>query len=209
MGSSFLTTIKVALSLYSIILFIKTVMQFGLPNHPARFLMYLVTLCTTAYFTMVTLVHFQVIAPWDFVKLQALPMVAGSLALLFQIISSVGNFSLIQQKVISRIPLMAALLFFAFFPHHANIFLVVCILVGVLMFTISVGKVRYQKRIYFKMAFFLMLSFTLSEWGNFWVYTFAKLFLFFALFYFYIFQQTFGISAMVEKFQAENAGVPS
>ncbi len=209
MGSSFLTTIKVALSLYSIILFLKTVIQFGLPNHPARFLMYLVTLCTTAYFTMATLVEFQVIAPWDFVKLRALPLVAGSLALLLQIITIVGAFSLIQQKVISRIPLMAALLVFAFFPQYANIFFCACVLAGVLLFTISVGKARYQKRTYFKMAFFLFLTFTLGELGNFWVYSFAKLFLFFGLFYFYIFQQTFGISAMVEKFQAENSGVPS
>jgi len=209
MGSSFLTTIKVALSLYSIILFLKTVIQFGLPNHPARFLMYLVTLCTTAYFTMAALVEFQVIAPWDFGKIRALPLVAGSLAILLQIITIVGQFSLLQQKVISRIPLMAALLVFAFFPQHANIFMGVCLFTGVLFLSISVGRARYQKRTFIKMAFFLMLTFLLGELGHFQIYIFGKLFLFFSLFYFGIFQQTFGISAMIEKFQVENSGVPS
>lgn len=209
MGSSFLTTINVGLSLYSIILFLKSIIQFGLPNHPARFLLYLVSLCACAFFTMKALTDLGYVSPMDFIRLRALPMVAGSLALLLQVITTVGQFSMIQQKVISRIPLMAALLVFAFFPTHADKFFGVCILAGVLFYSVSVGKARYQKRMFFKMAFFLSVTFLLAMINIFWVYIIGQLFLFFCLFYFYIFQQTFGITALVEKFQAENSGVPS
>ena len=118
MGSSFLTTINVGLSLYSIILFLKSVIQFGLPNHPARFLLYLVSLCACVFFTLKALTGLGYISPIDFLRWRALPMVAGSLAMLLQVITTVGQFSMIQQKVISRIPLMAALLVYAFFPTH-------------------------------------------------------------------------------------------
>lgn len=209
MGSSFLTTINVGLSLYSIILFLKSVIQFGLPNHPGRFLLYLVSLCACAFFTMKALTGLGYISPIDFLRWRALPLVAGSLAMLLQVITTVGSFSLIQQKVISRIPLMAALLVFAFFPTHADLFFAACILAGVLFFSISVGKARYQKRMFFKMAFFLCLPTLLALTNTFWMYVIGQLFLYFVIFYFYIFQQTFGISALVEKFQAENSGVPS
>ena len=129
--------------------------------------------------------------------------------MLLQVVTTVGTFSLIQQKVISRIPLMAALLVFAFFPFHADLFFGACILASVLFFSISVGKARYQKRMFFKMAFFLCLPTLLALANIFWIYVIGQLFLYFVIFYFYIFQQTFGISALVEKFQAENSGVPS
>jgi hypothetical protein len=209
MGSSFLTTINVGLSLYSIILFLKSVIQFGLPNHPARFLLYLVSLCACVFFTLKALTGLGYISPIDFLRWRALPMVAGSLAMLLQIITTVGQFSMIQQKVISRIPLMAALLVYAFFPTHADIFFGACILAGVLFFSISVGKARYQKRMFFKFTFFLCLPALLALTNIFWIYVIGQLFLFFVIFYFYIFQQTFGISALIEKFQVENSGVPS
>ncbi len=209
MGSSFLTTINVGLSLYSIILCLKSIIQFGLPNHPARFLLYLVCFSVAGFFTLRALANFEQILPHEFIRFRTLPMVAGSLALFFQIITAIGNFSLLQLKIISRIPLMAALLVFAFFSSEADIFFAVCILACVLFFSVSVRKARYQKRIFLKMAFFLSLSGLTILVNQYWAYVLGQLFLFPSLFYFFIFEQTFGVTGIIEKFQAENSGAPS
>lgn len=209
MGSSFLTTINVGLGLYSIILFLKLIIQFGLPNHPVRFTMYLVSLCATAFFTMKAIVGLGFIPPVEYMKLRVLPLVIGSLALLLQVITTIGQFSLIQQKIVSRMPLIAGLLVFAFFPQKAEVFFAACVLTAALFLSVSVGKARYQKRIFFKMFFFLVL-FSGSVWINhYWVYVLGELLLFPSLFYFFVFQQTFGVSALVSQFQSEDLGVHS
>lgn len=199
MGSSFLTAINVGLSLYSLVLFVKAVVQFGLPNHPARFTLYLVSLCASAYFTLTALAGLGLISPFDYLRWRSIPIVAGSLGLLLQVIMMVGNFSRIQQKVFSRVPLMVALLFFAFFQSKADLFFGICILASVLFLSISVGKVRYQKRMFFKMSLFISFFAVLTQVGNYWAYNLGELFLFPALFYFFIFQQSYGVSALVES----------
>ena len=209
MGSSFLTAINLGLGLYCVIVFFKMLVQFGIPNHPARFTIYLVTLCVASYFVMKSLTELNLINPFLFMRWRALPIVAGSLGLLLQVITTVGHFSLIQQKIISRIPLMAALLFFAFFPDKADVFFSVSILASVLFLTISVGKSRYQKRMLIKMSFFLFLFWVCTLFNQFWLYIIGELFLFPALFYFFIFQQSYGVSALVEGFMGDDSGVPS
>ena len=204
MGSSFLTTINLALGLYSIVLFMKLVIQFGLPNHPVRFTMYIVSLCATAFFTMKGLVGIGIIPPVDYMKFRILPMVIGSLALLLQVITSIGQFSLIQQKIVSRMPLIAGLMVFAFFPQKAELFFCICLLAATLFLSVSVGKARYQKRMFFKMVLFLGLFGGALLINQYWVYVLAELLLFPGLFYFFIFQQTFGVSALVEQFQSED-----
>lgn len=204
MGSSFLTTINALLALYSVIVFLKMIIQFGLPNHPGRFTLYLVSLCAAFYFSMKALTGIGLISPMDYLRFRPIPIVGGGLGLLIQIVTSVGKFSIIQQKVISRIPLMAALLVYFFFPSKAELFFGICILAAVLFLTVSVGKARYQKRMFFKMAFFLTLSglFHLTE--HYWSYVLGDIFLFPGLFYFFIIQQTYGVTAMVERYRAEN-----
>jgi hypothetical protein len=209
MGSSFLTAIHLGLSLYCVINFLKMLVQFGLPNHPGRFTLYLVSLCACAYFSIKTLTEINVVDPFLFMRWRALPLVAGSLGLLLQVITIVGTFSLIQQKIISRIPLIAAVLFFAFFSSLADYFFIGCILVSALFLTFSVGKARYQKRMLLKMTFFLSLYWLMALVNNYWVYILGELFLFPALFYFFIFQQSYGVSALVEAFVEQDAGVPS
>lgn len=208
MGSSFLTAIHLGLSLYCVINFFKMLVQFGLPNHPARFTLYLVSLCASAYFTMKFLTEIHLVNPFLYMRWRAFPLVAGSLALLLQVITVIGNFSLIQQKIISRIPLIMALLFFAFFSEKADYFFIGCILVSVLFLTVSVGKARYQKRMLVKMAFFLLLFWIPRQFNYFPLYIVAELFLFPALFYFFIFQQSYGVSALVES-MGQDSGVPS
>lgn len=209
MGSSFLTAIHLGLSLYCVINFLKMLVQFGIPNHPGRFTIYLVSLCASAYFSIKFLTDINVVNPFLFMKWRALPLVAGSLGLLLQVITIVGSFSLIQQKIISRIPLIAAVMFFAFFSEKADYFFGAAILASVLFLSISVGKARYQKRMLIKMCFFLSLFWVFSLFNNFWMYIVGEVFLFPALFYFFIFQQSYGVSALVEGFVAQDSGAPS
>jgi hypothetical protein len=202
MGSTFLTAINVLLAFYCVLIFIKSLVQFGLPNHPARFILSLVLICAMSFFVHRALASLSIDLPYDSLKWRALPIVAGSLGLLLQVISVIGQFSHIQQKIISRIPLMGSLLFFFFFQDYADIFFSITILVSVLFLTISLGKARYQKRMLFKMALFLGLYWVLRPLTN-----LAELCWFPALFYFFIFEQSYGVSAMIEEYHA-HSGVP-
>ncbi len=207
MGSSFLTTINVLLGLYCVVIFLKMAIQFGLPTHPGRFTMYLVTLCAAVFFSLKGLAGLGWLAPVYFLKWRTLPIVAGSMALLLQVISTLGQLSLLQQKIFSRLPLIASLLVFAFFPSKADFFFILCLSSGTIFLTVSVGKVRYQKRMFFKMVLFLALFGLFTLPNNYWTYVAGELFLFPALFYFSIFQKTFGISALIEQHQIESPGV--
>lgn len=206
MGSSFLTTINVLLGLYAVLIFIKMVVQFGLPGHPARFTMYLVTLCGAAFFSMKALVALGPLPPLYYMQWKSLPLVTGGLGLLLQVITTMGQLTVIQQKVFSRIPLLGAVIVYSLFSSHANHFFVFCLIAASLFLIFSVGKARYQKRMFFKMVLFLSLFGALALIYEYWAYVLGELFLFPALFYFSIFQKTFGISAMVDDFQAESSG---
>jgi hypothetical protein len=208
MGSSFLTAINLLLGFYCVFVFFKFIFKFGLPNHPAKFTLYLVSLCAASFFSIKALTELGVVEPFLFMKWRALPIVAGSLGLLLQVITTIGSYGRIQQKIISRIPLIAALLFFAFFSEKADLFFIGCMVVTFL--TILVGKARYQKRMLFKMSLFLGLSGICILFNSFWSYILGQLFVFPALFYFFIFEEAYGISALVSEFsQDETSGVAS
>ena len=204
MGSSFLTTINLGLGLYCVISFFKNIVQFGLPNHPRRFTLYFVTFCAMVFFVMKVMADLNLLNPFFYLRYQSLPLVAGGLGLLIQVMTVVGNFSHVQQKVISRIPLMGGLLVFAFFWQYAEWFFAICLLISVLFLTISVGKARYQKRILSKMTFFLALFLLFKTFNYFWLYIVGELFLYPALFYFFIFEQTYGVSALVEEHHTDS-----
>ena len=206
MGSSFLTCLNVGLALYSGILFLKLVVQFGLPNHPVRFIAYMVSLCVTVYFGMKAATDLGFLAPIQYIKWRPLPLVAGGLGVLLQVITLTGQLSHFQQKIISRIPLIASLMVFSFFPSKAEWFFGLCMLASGVFLSISVGKARYQKRNFFKLLFFLGLFGLGLLINNYWTYVIGEAFLFFAVFYFFIFQQTFGVSALVEGYQHSREG---
>ncbi len=197
---STLTAVIIALGVYALVMFFKLTIQFGLPNHPARLTAYMVSFCVACYFLAKGIVGLGLVPPWVLLRYQALPLVAGSLALLLQVIMIVGKFSLIQQKVISRLPLMGALLCLAFFPDKAHWFVAVSLIAGGLFLTFSVGKARYQKRVYFKMCLFMMIFALLSASQYYWGVVAGHFVLFLVLFYFFIFQQTLGVAAMVDDF---------
>lgn len=201
MDSSFLTWLYVGLGLYSGISFFKMLIQFGLPNHPTRFTCYLITLCAVVYFCAQAAVDLSLISPFIWLKWRPLPIVAGGLSLLLQMTLLVARFSLIQQKVISRLPVLGGLICYAFFPEKAEVFFGVSILLGVVFLSISVGKARYQKRLYYKMSFFLGLFLIFKLFNIYWLYVVGASFLFFALFYFLLLEQSIAISAMVDDFK--------
>lgn len=201
MDSSFLMGFHIGLGLLSCVLFIKLIIQFGLPNHPARVVAYMVGFCTAVYLMGLAATDLGLMTPWMWMKWRPLPLIAGTLCLLLQTIMLIGNFSLIQQKVVSRIPLMAALLCFAFFSAYADQVATLFILVGCIFLIVSVRKARYQKRAYLKMTlmFLLHLACIYSGWYS--VYVLGKLFLFASVFYLFIFEHSFGVAALVDDFK--------
>jgi hypothetical protein len=199
MDSSFLTLVNVALGLFAIYSLVKLILRFGLPNHPARLTIYIVCFCAAIYFGMKAAVGLGLVPPFAWLRWRTLPLVTGSLALLLQVFSTIGQISQLQQKVISRLPLMAGLLFFAFFPAWADYFFIGTVTVGGAFLSISVGKARHQKRMYGKMVIFLFLFKCLSLIEVYWVFVIADAFLLGAMFYFFLFEESLGVKALVEE----------
>lgn len=206
MDSSFLTWVNVGLGLFSLISFLKLIIQFGLPNHPLRFSAYLVSICVTGFFVLLALTDLALISPLTYLRWKNLPLLIASHGLLIQAITTMGQFSLLQQKIFSRFPLILALVVFAFFNDYAE--WIMCFAVGLatLFLTISVGKARYQKRAFFKMVLFLGIYGILTRLKLYWPYVIGEVFLYFVLFYFYLFQQTFGVMSMIDRYQESQEG---
>lgn len=203
MDSSFLTLVNVALGIFAAYSFFKLVLRFGLPNHPGRLTIYLVTLCAAIYFGMKAAVGLGLVAPFVWLRWRTLPLVAGSLALLLQVIGSVGQVSHLQQKVLSRLPLIAGLLFFAFFPGWADYFFIASLVLGGAFLSVSVGKARHQKRMFGKMVIFLLLFVAFSATQSYWPFVFGEALLLGAQFYFFLFEESLAIKVMLEEFSSE------
>lgn len=206
MDSSFLTGLHICLGLFACLLFVKMMVQFGLPNHPVRFVSYIVGLCLTTYFIGLAATDLNFLTPWIWMKWRSLPLIAGSLCLLFQTIMLVGSFSLIQQKVVSRLPLIAALICFAFFPTYADAFVSLFLIIGGLFLFFAVKKARYQKRIYLKMLLLFLVHAGFNSIDLYLAYIVGQVFLFLIIFYIFIFEHSFGISAMIDDFKESLEG---
>lgn len=203
MDSSFLTLVNVALGLFAIYSLVKLIIRFGLPNHPGRLTIYLVSFCAAIYFGMKAAVALGMVPPFAWMRWRALPLVAGSLSLLLQVFSIIGRISHLQQKVISRLPLIAGLLFFAFFPAYADYFFMGTVVIGALFLSISVGKSRHQKRLYAKMTMFLALFLIFSMTNIYWLFVVGEALLLGAMFYFFLFEESIGVKTMIEDFSNE------
>jgi hypothetical protein len=206
MDSSFLIGLHISLGLFACVLFLKMMIQFGLPNHPARLVSYLVGFCVCAYFIGLSATDLGLVSPWHWMKWRALPLIAGSLFLLLETVILIGSFSLIQQKVISRLPFMAALLAFAFFSQMADTFAIVFLLLGGLFLIISVRKARYQKRLYLKMLLMFLIYLGLLFINYYPVYVLSQITLFVMVFYLFLFQHSFGITALMDDLEQSLEG---
>ena len=203
MDSSFLTVVNVVLGLFATYSFFKLVLRFGLPNHPARLSIYIVCFCAAIYFGMKAAVGLGLVPPFAWLRWRALPLVAGSLALLLQVIGSVGTISRLQQKVLSRLPLIAGLIVFAFFPAWADHFFAATIVISCAFLSISVGKARHQKRLFFKMGLFLLFFVGLSLANEYWLFVIGDALLIVAMFYFFLFEESLAVKVMLEEFSSE------
>jgi hypothetical protein len=199
MDSSFLTFVNAGLGLYSAFSLIKMLVQFGLPNHPARFSSYVASICATVFFCAQSLLGFGLLSPWFWMKWVALPVMTGGFTLLLQTIMCLGTFSYIQQKVASRLPLLGALICFSFFPTKGFFIFGASVVVGCVFLSVLVGKARYQKRLFFKMTFFLAPVAAAQGVDSYVLHVAGSVLLFFGLFYFFLFEQSFGIAALVNK----------
>lgn len=206
MDSSFLNGIHIGLGLFACILFFKLIIQFGLSNHPSRFLSYIVGFCVAAYFVCSALTDLNLISPWEWIRWRALPLIAGSLCLLFQTIMLVGNFSTLQQKVMSRLPLIAALLCFAFFSIYADAFMSFFLILGGIFLIVSFKKARYQVRLYMKMLLMFLVYVGFNYINQYWAYVVSHVFLFFMVFYIFLFEHSFAVAAMVDDFNSSIEG---
>lgn len=200
MDSSFLTLVNVALGVFASYSFVKLIFRFGLPNHPGRLTIYMVAFCAAIYFGMKAAVGLGLVPPFVWMRWRTLPLVAGSLALLLQVFSMIGQISRLQQKVLSRLPLMAGLLCFAFFPAYADYFFIFTVVLGGAFLSISVGKARHQKRLFAKMTLFLGTFQLLSMTQNYWLFVTGEVLLLAAMFYFFLFQESLGVKVLVEDF---------
>jgi hypothetical protein len=201
MDSSFLTGLHAALGLYSGILFLKLIVVFGMPNHPLKLTATLVSFCACFYFSTKALVDFNLVGPWFWMRYRTLPVVAGGLALLLQTVTLVGDYGNLQLKAISRIPVMGSLLCLAFFNSKADILFGLTIFAGSLFLVIAGRKTRHQTRLFLKMSLFLALYGLLQLPAVYWLHVLSMACLFIAMFYFNLFEHTFGIRALVDQLE--------
>jgi hypothetical protein len=205
MDSSFFTVIYLISGILALTLFLKMIIQFGLPNHPLRFISYLVGFCMVALTVGLALTDLNYISPWDWIRIRSLPLIAGSLCLLIQTIMLAGSFTLIQQKIFSRLPFMAALLCFAFFYEFADVLASIFLILGALFLIISVKKARQQKRLYYKMLGMFLLDALLRRSGFYWGYLAGQLFFMLGIFFLFLFEQSFAITALIDDFRRNDA----
>jgi hypothetical protein len=206
MDSSFLSGLHISLGLFACILFIKMMIQFGVPNHSSRVISYLVGLSTATYFVGLALTDLSLVNPWLWMKWRALPMIAGSLALFLQTIMLTGSLNQLRQKAMVRFPILAALLCFAFFSYYADFFLCCFLILGGLFLIISVKKSRYQKRLYFKMLLMFLIQLALNYVNIYWAYVVGQVFLVFTVFYIFLFEHSFGLMGLVDDFKISIQG---
>jgi len=198
MGSYFLSVTNLGLSFYCIFSFLKFMVQFGLPYHPLNFLVDVVLLSVTSFFSLKALVSFGFIYPQEYVLWTEIALISGSLGFLIQVILLSLNVNIFLKKILSRIPLLGAVIAPLLLPDSSRWFFIGSILISVILILFFVKKARYEKRILIKMVLFLGL-FGLSFWINtYWSFITGGLMLYPALFYFFIFEHSCGVKSLVQ-----------
>jgi len=201
MDSSFLIGIHFCMAFFSLILFLKLIIQFGLPNHPKRFVSYAFSFLVTLYLVGQFSADLGLVNPWFWMKWRAYPLVAGSLFMVFQSIMLLGSVSFFQQKIMSRIPILLSVMIFGFFSELADTLTVVFLSVSTLVLLLPFQSV-HLRRIYFKFIFFAGLSWGMTLIDYNW-YLISRVFSFAALFYLFNFQHCFNISALMDDVAEE------
>lgn len=198
MGSFFLSVINLGLSFYCIFSLLKFMVQFGLPYHPLNLLVSVVLLSVTSFFSVKALLDFGLYPNVNALWIE-IATISGSLGFLIQVILLSLNLNIFLEKILSRIPIIGAILAYSFFPDSTMWFFMGSILISVFVILFFVKNARYEKRILIKMVLFLSL-FGFCLWINTnWSYIIGQLMLFPALFYFFIFEHSCGVKSLVQE----------
>jgi hypothetical protein len=161
-------------------------------SNPARYLLFMMAASPIFYWGLEVAAFYpeNVDIKASFWKI--FPLIILGTGLLIQIFTMIGHLGFIQQKIFSRLPPLVALVVTFFYSSRGNELFYILLGTASLFLIFLVKKARHQKRIILKMMLFLGL-YAISP-------IIRPLFMGIALYYYYIFQQTFGFSLKVESF---------
>lgn len=207
MDSSFLIWPSFVLGLFSLLLLGKMIIQFGVPKHPLKFFAYTITLSWTLLWVGASLVLLDVMDLQTWARFKAVFLLWPALGIFMEMMSQLGQFSPIQQRLMTRFPIIGSLMALAFMPEKVPYLVGFFLLLVLAIFMFQVGKFRYHKRLYIKFLFFLSLSgisYFLPEVFRPW---FLMVVLLFSAIYFFLLQNTFCVTAQLEQIEAKESGV--
>jgi hypothetical protein len=200
MGSSFLTVLHSGLALFAGLAFFKLIIQYGRPNHPLKVISYLTTFAVFLLILGDPLADLGFISAWDWIKWQTLPLMASCFGLIFEIIMVLGGFNQLQQKIMTRLPLLAALLGYTFLKEHLQIIIPVTLILCLFLLIFSTKNLAFFRRVFIKMTIMLGLSSLLLNYGA-WNFQWLRaILLYFSFFYFYLYQQGLAAISLVDSF---------
>lgn len=207
MDSSFLIWPSFVLSLFSLLLLGRMIVQFGLPKHPLKFFAYSIMLSWSCLWIGASLVLVGVmnLELWERWKL--IFLIWPALGLFMEIISQVLKVSPLQQKIMTRFPILGSLIALAFFPQWVPFIVGIFLLLVLAIFVTQVGKFRYHKRLFMKFLFFVVLSglsIYLPEVIRPW---FLVMLLLPSALYFYLLQDSFCVTAHLEQIASQETSL--
>ena len=190
MDSAFLTlrlTLEGSLFLFALVLFIKLLVQYGSPSRPLKLLSYLTSLSVVLFLGLSFFDDLNFLDHAFWLKARAILLATVASGLFVEALLLTEDFPNRQEKFIAKIPLLIGFLIFTALPRYVEVLALGFILGGAWVLVRSPGRLRYQKRIYTKLFIFSVLS-AITPWFG-----------FFVLFYFFLFQQTFGLMSLLEQ----------
>ncbi len=202
MDSSFLIWPSFVLGLFSLLLFGKMLFQFGTPKHPLKFFAYTITLSWTLLWVGASLVQVDIIDMMTWERMRAVFLLWPALGLFMQMVSQLGEFSPVQQRIMTRFPILGSLVALAFMPQWVPYLVGFFLLLVLASFFVQVGKYRQHKRVFIKFLFFLILAGTsiyLPEVFRPW---FLMVVLLASGFYFFLLQNLFCVTAHLEQIES-------
>ena len=206
MDSSFLIWPSFVLGLFSLLLLGKMIFQFGVPKHPLKFFAYSITLSWTLLWVGASLVQLDWIDMLTWERMRSVFLLWPALGLFMEMVSQMGQFSQVQQRLLTRFPIIGSLVALAFMPQWVPFLVGFFLLLVLTIFLIQVGKFRYHKRIFIKFLFFLGLATASAQLPEVFRPWFLLMVLCVAGFYFFLLQQTFCVTAHLEQIESGEMG---
>jgi len=159
---------------------------------------YLASASLIFYLSLDLALQFEHIKFLHFEKLKNLSLALGTCGFLVQLISVLGNFSMIQLKIFTRIPVLFALISFSMDFKFLTRLICLTLLLGLVLVITNFDKARYQARIYLKLIFMFCFYLFLLE-DTFYGQVLSYLPLCFTFYYYFKFQESVSIQALIFK----------